>query len=236
MDRLTKRFAPGAGARPPATRVEEAGTRLAPALAWWRAFAMRFVADLRRGRTPGRPARRPSRAGASDLAALIDERRRCGASEYLRPDSWLALEGHERRSRRTRQKRPLRAGLPQRARDSRWLSSGACISISPKTARTRTIPSPSWRPTPPAFRPRPGISRSAGAARIRRRRRQGQAPELLAGAAGGRGCAWLKGDRRCGRDLPSARAGRPRTRCASSTMSRRWSGPAWSCACRQTGA
>jgi hypothetical protein len=71
-ERLEKNFARGSGHGLLHLDAAEAGTSLPPGLAWWRDFAMRFVAELC---SLGETARRsvlPARS-ASELAALVDE-------------------------------------------------------------------------------------------------------------------------------------------------------------------
>ena len=85
-ERLEKNFARGSGHGLLHLGAAEAGTSLPSALAWWRDFAMRFIAELcSLGETASRRALpAPS---ASELAALVDEAPPMRGCEYLRPKS-----------------------------------------------------------------------------------------------------------------------------------------------------
>ena len=142
--------------------------------------------------SPRSPARR-RRCAAANISTPIGSRR-CGA----------------------RSRRRSRASAPRAA--SRWTHSSpratavggrsaACISISPRTARTPSGLSPfspltflarrAWRAAPCAAR--------RGLARIRRRGREDRAPEAAgAGQPRQRELRLAEGDRRFRRDLPSA--------------------------------
>ena len=85
-ERLEKNFDRGSGHGLLHLGSAEAGTSLPSALAWWRDFAMRFIAELcSLGETaPRRALPAPS---ASELAALVDEAPPMRGCEYLRPKS-----------------------------------------------------------------------------------------------------------------------------------------------------
>jgi non-specific serine/threonine protein kinase len=92
-DRLEPRFARGSGHGLLQLGAGEAGSALPPALAWWRDFGMRFVADLcALGETAqveqwrGLPA--PT---ANELVALLDESPPMLGAEYLRPHVLVSL-------------------------------------------------------------------------------------------------------------------------------------------------
>src|ERR1017187_8790424 len=74
-EQLEKRFKRGDGHGLLQLGAEQAGSLLPPSLAWWRDFAMRFVADLcALGETaPANERRHPPTPTTSDLAALIEE-------------------------------------------------------------------------------------------------------------------------------------------------------------------
>jgi hypothetical protein len=84
-ERLEKCFARGSGHGLLQLGAGEAGTSLPSSLAWWRDFALRFVADLcALGETAQADERRDFPApAASDLTALIDKARPMQGGEYL---------------------------------------------------------------------------------------------------------------------------------------------------------
>jgi len=95
--RLEAAFARGSGHGLLQLGAAEAGSRLAPELAFWRAFAMRFVAGVCAAgeKADGRAPRAPQPA-EDDLIALVDEAPPMRGSEYLDADClaslWRALE------------------------------------------------------------------------------------------------------------------------------------------------
>lgn len=91
-ERLSTSFARGGGHGLLQLGIGEVGTHLPPALAFWRAFAMRFVAALCGRPEPAahKPATLPPPA-ADALAALIDEAPPMQGGEYLRPSALEAL-------------------------------------------------------------------------------------------------------------------------------------------------
>jgi SNF2-related domain/SNF2 Helicase protein/Helicase conserved C-terminal domain len=122
-DRLEKRFARDSGHGLLQLGVGEAGSNLSPALAWWRAFAMRFVAALCTRDDAGQ-AGKPIHVPAPphhDLAALIDEAPPMQGGEYLQPG---ALEPLWRGMERALGAELAESGLPLQEflnnRDSRW--------------------------------------------------------------------------------------------------------------------
>jgi hypothetical protein len=98
-DRLEKHFARDSGHGLLQLGVGEAGSNLSPALAWWRAFAMRFVAALCT-RDDAEKAKKPAHVRAlpvQELAALIDEAPPMRGAEYLQSGALEALwRGMER--------------------------------------------------------------------------------------------------------------------------------------------
>ena len=88
--RLEKNFARGPGHGLLHLGAAEAGTSLPPTLAWWRDFAMRFIAELcGLGETAQRQALpAPSTA---ELMALVDEAPPMRGGEYLHPQSLIAF-------------------------------------------------------------------------------------------------------------------------------------------------
>src|SRR2546423_8601208 len=73
-ERLEKCFTRGSGHGLLQLGAGEAGTSLRSSLAWWRDFAIRFVADLcALGETAEADERRLPAPAASDLTALIDK-------------------------------------------------------------------------------------------------------------------------------------------------------------------
>ena len=92
-DRLEKHFARDCGHGLLQLGAGEAGSHLPPALAFWRAFAMRFVAALC-ARDDPEQARKSAHVPAlplHDLAALIDEAPPMQGAEYLQPRVLEAL-------------------------------------------------------------------------------------------------------------------------------------------------
>ena len=122
-DRLEKSFERGSGHGLLHLGAGEAGSVLPPSLAWWRDFAMRFIAELcALGDAKGPADRRELAAPtSSELAALIDDAPPMRGGEYLRPDvlaqHWgeigQALEAELSESR-------LSLNEFLKARDSRW--------------------------------------------------------------------------------------------------------------------
>src|ERR1039458_3582783 len=87
-DRLEKSFGRGAGHGLLQLGVGETGSVLSPALAWWRDFAVRFIADLcalGEGVEPAK-ARDLAAPAPSELSGLIDEAPPMQGGEYLRPE------------------------------------------------------------------------------------------------------------------------------------------------------
>jgi hypothetical protein len=87
-DRLEKSFGRGAGHGLLQLGAGETGSILSPALAWWRDFAVRFIADLcalGEGAEPAK-ARNPAAPAPSELSGLIDEAPPMQGGEYLRPE------------------------------------------------------------------------------------------------------------------------------------------------------
>ncbi|WP_158816456.1 DEAD/DEAH box helicase [Methylocapsa sp. S129] len=90
---LLKRFIRGAGHGLLQLGAGHAGSKLPPSLAWWRDFAMRFIADLcALGETAqASEGLRLPPPGAGDLAALIEEAPPMQGGEYLSHDVLTAL-------------------------------------------------------------------------------------------------------------------------------------------------
>src|SRR6202048_1817874 len=122
-DRLEKCFTRGSGHGLLQLGAGEAGTILPSSLAWWRDFALRFVADLcALGETAQADERRDFPApAASDLTALIDKAPPMQGGEYLQLDVLIALWQATERALEielSESKLPLQDCL--KARDSRW--------------------------------------------------------------------------------------------------------------------
>jgi hypothetical protein len=88
-ERLERCFTRGSGHGLLQLGAGEAGTSLPSSLAWWRDFAIRFVADLcALGETAEADERRLPAPAASDLTALIDKAPPMGAT-YQLLSGWL---------------------------------------------------------------------------------------------------------------------------------------------------
>jgi SNF2-related domain/SNF2 Helicase protein/Helicase conserved C-terminal domain len=120
--RLELAFARGAGHGLLQLGMAEAGSRLTPELAFWRAFAMRFVAALCAGGEPAAGgAPQISEPGDDELSALVDEAPPMRGGEYLDAEClaslWRSLE-------RALEIELAESGLAPQAflqsRDSRW--------------------------------------------------------------------------------------------------------------------
>ena len=120
--RLEAAFARGGGHGLLQLGAAEAGARLAPDLAFWRGFAVRFVAAVCAGGEPaGGGAPRVSEPAKADLILIVDEAPPMRGGEYLDVEClaslWRALE-------RALDDELLESGLPIQAflqnRDSRW--------------------------------------------------------------------------------------------------------------------
>ena len=122
-DRLAERFARYSGHGLLQLGTGEAGSRVSPALAFWRAFAMRFVTRLcgRDGTASAGKLQQIPAPPSGELAALIDEAPPMQGGEYLRVEVletlWRSMElalGVELSE----------TGLPLqdflKARDARW--------------------------------------------------------------------------------------------------------------------
>jgi superfamily II DNA or RNA helicase len=122
-DRLAERFARDGGHGLLQLGAGEAGSRMPPALAFWRAFAMRFVAKLcARDETAFAGKLENIAAPSSDeLAALIDEAPPMQGGEYLRVG---VLETLWRSMERALDVELSESGLPLqdflKGRDARW--------------------------------------------------------------------------------------------------------------------
>ena len=122
-ERLEKCFARGSGHGLLQLGAGEAGTSLPSSLAWWRDFALRFVADLcALGETAQAYERRDFPApAASDLTALIDKAPPMQGGEYMQPDVLIALWKATERALEielSESNLPLQDFL--KARNSRW--------------------------------------------------------------------------------------------------------------------
>jgi len=87
-DRLEQSFERGAGHGLLQLGAGETGSILSPALAWWRDFAVRFIAELcalGEGAEPAK-ARDLAAPAPSELSGLIDEAPPMQGGEYLRPE------------------------------------------------------------------------------------------------------------------------------------------------------
>src|SRR4051794_21622494 len=122
-DRLSEHFARDSGHGLLQLGAGEAGSQVPPALAFWRAFAMRFVARLcARDETTSAGKLENIPAPPSDeLAALIDEAPPMQGGEYLRVEVlgslWRSME-------RALRLELSESGLPLqeflKSRDARW--------------------------------------------------------------------------------------------------------------------
>ena len=122
-ERLEKCFTRGSGHGLLQLGAGEAGTSLPLSLAWWRDFALRFVAVLcALGETAQADERRDFPApAASDLTALIDKAPPMQGGEYLQLDVLIALWQSTERALEielSESKLPLQDFL--KARNSRW--------------------------------------------------------------------------------------------------------------------
>jgi len=122
-ERLENSFARGAGHGLLRLGAGEAGSGLPPSLAWWRDFAMRFIADLcALGEAAQGKERRALPAPVADeLTSLIDEAPPMQGAEYLRPE---VLTGLWRDMARALEIELIESGLPLqdflKERDRRW--------------------------------------------------------------------------------------------------------------------
>jgi len=97
-DRLEEHFARDCGHGLLQLGISEAGSALPPALAWWRDFAMRFMAVLCARESAEQAGRLAPVASPpdSDLGALIDQGPPMQGAEYLRPgvlkELWRGME------------------------------------------------------------------------------------------------------------------------------------------------
>jgi hypothetical protein len=118
--RLAERFARGGGHGLLQLGIGEAGSHLPPTLAFWRDFAMRFVAALCGCQEAADQATIPA-PPADELAALIDEAPPMQGGEYLRP---AALEALWRSLQQALDVERADSGLSLqdflKSRDSRW--------------------------------------------------------------------------------------------------------------------
>ncbi|MEK4031797.1 DEAD/DEAH box helicase [Methylocystis sp. IM3] len=101
--------------------IGEVGTHLPPALAFWRAFAMRFVAALCGRQEPAGQAAAIPAPPLDELATLVDEAPPMQGGEYLRP---AVLEALWRSMQQALGVERVESGLPLqdflKSRDSRW--------------------------------------------------------------------------------------------------------------------
>ena len=122
-ERLESSFARGAGHGLLRLGAGEAGSSLPPSLAWWRDFAMRFIADLCAlgEAAQGKERRALPAPVAGELASLIDEAPPMQGGEYLRPGVLAELW---RDMARALEIELIESGLPLqdflKERDRRW--------------------------------------------------------------------------------------------------------------------
>ena len=141
-ERLEKCFTRGSGHGLLQLGAGEAGTSLPSSLAWWRDFALRFVADLcALGETAQADERRDFPApAASDLTALIDKAPPMQGGEYLQRDVLIALWQATERALEielSESKLPLQDFL--KARNSRWRLVGRVHFNLAENRRVMTI-------------------------------------------------------------------------------------------------
>ena len=110
-ERLENSFARGAGHGLLRLGAGEAGSSLSPSLAWWRDFAMRFIADLCAlgEAAQGKERRALPAPVAGELTSLIDEAPPMQGAEYLRPE---VLTGLWRDMARALEIEVIESGLP----------------------------------------------------------------------------------------------------------------------------
>src|SRR4051794_34755822 len=120
-DRLAERFARDSGHGLLQLGAGEAGSRVPPALAFWRTFAMRFVARLCARDETASVAETVPAPPSDELAALIDEAPPMQGGEYLRPEVletlWQSME-HALGVELAETGLPLQEFLKER--DARW--------------------------------------------------------------------------------------------------------------------
>ena len=242
--RLEQAFVRGSGHGLLYLGADEVGTSLPPVLAYWREFAARYVTAL--CALPGLAR------GASEVAVPVpadEELNRLAAAvppmtgaEYLTPRSWPSSGAPWMRPSMPswREAKVIGSGVPQSAAIPPGIWSGACISISPRTARTRRRRSPSSPPTRRGCRRRPRRSICRSARRCRnmpaRKNRERLLSLLMPVQRAAEQCGWLKTMVDAGeiyhplRWTPAAGAAIPEGRAGAR------SAPAWSCGCRRAGA
>ena len=203
-----------------------------------RASSRRCAPPARRRQAARRASPNPPRM-TSSLSPT--KRRRCAAANISTSSVSLRCGGcSSRRSRTSSAKAGLRSRPFCNSRDSRWRLVGRVhfnLAENRKDAeRPVRLPGDLRLVARGARRASPSRARPC-VARIRRRRRKDRASQAArAGQPCERKLRVAEGDRRLGRDLSSRCAGRRKRRCGCSPTSRRWSGPASSCACRPRGA
>ena len=122
-ERLENSFGRGVGHGLLRLGAGEAGTGLPPSSAWWRVFAMRFIADLCAlgEAAQGRERRALPAPVRGELTSLIDEAPPMQGAEYLRPE---VLTGLWRDMARALEIELIESGLPLqdflKERDRRW--------------------------------------------------------------------------------------------------------------------
>ena len=164
--RLEKAFIRGSGHGLLWLGADEVGTALPPVLSYWRELGVRYVTALCAlpgvgdGRTKP-PVPIPADGELDKMAAAVPP---MTGAEYLTAavlaDLWRGMDAAFD-AELADASSPCRSSSKAGIQPGTWL--GACISILPRTGRTRTPRSRFLRPTRPGFRlrPRPSICRSA---------------------------------------------------------------------------
>ncbi len=242
VGRLETAFARGSGHGLLQLGAAEAGSRLAPEFAFWRAFAVRFVAAVCAAgeNADGRAPRAPQPA-EDDLIALVDEAPPMRGSEYLDADClaslWRALE-------QALDDELAESGLTIQAflqsRDSRWRLVGRVHFNLAENRKDVDRP----------FAFLATYASTLGAQGALRHLGLGHALREYAGAGAkaellrllepvnraGESCAWLKEIVEFGRDFSPPPLDPERGDAAPFRRRVRWSRPASSSACRPRGA
>ena len=203
---------------------------------------LRFVAAVcAAGEPDAGGAPRVPEPAEDDLVALADEAPPMRGGEYLDAECLASLwRGLEQALDDELSKSGLAIQAFLNSRDSRWRLVGRVHFNLAENRKDSERPF-AFMATYASMLGAQGGLRHLGLghalARICRRRSEDRAPQAPgAGQPRGRKLRLAEGDRRLGRDLSSRCAGRRGRRCGSSPTSRRWSGPASSCACRPRGA
>ena len=192
-ERLEAAFRKGDGHGLLQLGLAEAGSRLPPDLAFWRAFAMRFVAAVCTAGENAVEAVYPSVPGEEALKTVVEQAPPMRGGEYLDADRLAALwEALTQAFEAERSDSGLSLSAFLASRDSRWRLVGRVHFNLAENRKDTSVRSPSWRPTPPRS---PRTARCAMLRSARRcantpaRARKRTAQAARAGAAGQRKAA-----------------------------------------------